>query len=111
MDYRLVLQANQMDTMVVTLRQRQHARICKNLSRMVIMSSFTNSLFEIPYSICNILYSLGIYSPFLQIFYRIATILNCLLLSVDLLNYYFFNTLYKRILNGYIRNALIKILS
>lgn len=80
-------------------------RNVRNMSRMVIVSSLLYAIGELPYGIFFILNVLITKSPSLTMFSTISTIILYLVPSLDIFVYYFFNKLYRAVLNRYFWNV------
>lgn len=77
----------------------------RNMSRMVIVSSLLYAIGELPYGIFFILNVLIAKSPSLTMFSTISSIILYLVPSLDIFVYYFFNKLYRTVLNRYFWNV------
>lgn len=80
--------------------------VSKNVTRMVIVSSLMNALLQIPHSAYYIKKNLD-YNNFKYMnenFHIIVHLLLYSLPSLDIFCYYFFNRLFKKVLNRYFKN-------
>ena len=82
--------------------------VSKNVTRMVIVSSLMNAILQIPYSA----YYLRMYFYYngsfrkLDAFGYFVNILAHFLPCLDIFYYYFFNRVFKKVLNSYFKKIL-----
>jgi hypothetical protein len=75
----------------------------KNVTKMVVVSTFFKAFFETPVSIAVMVIFSGFSSPAFNDFYLCSVVFVYVSPSVDVVIYYLFNTHYRSILNGYFR--------
>lgn len=75
----------------------------RNITKMVIFTSFSDVLGTIPYAIAYILIHSVYTQAQINTFYQISLITLNLAPALDILIYYFFNRLFREVLKGYIR--------
>lgn len=86
--------------------KKKSKNVSKNVTRMVIVSSLMNALLQIPHSAYYIKQSLD-YNNFKfmnENFHAVVELLLYSLPSLDIFCYYFFNRLFRKVLNRYFKN-------
>lgn len=87
-----------------THKNKRNHQMTKNMTRMVIFSYFISMVGETPYSICFLLSTVGLYSPNFIAAFSASTILLFFSPALDVFTYYFFNKMFKSVLNGYAKH-------
>lgn len=75
----------------------------RNVTKMVVVSTFFKAFFETPVSIAVMMIFSGFSSPAFNTFYLCSVVFVYLSPAFDIVIYYLFNTHYRSILNGYLR--------
>ena len=99
-------QSSQSSLTIQSNRNMAHKmRGYRNVTKMVVVSTFFKAFFETPVSIAVMMIFSGfsLSSPAFSLFYSCSVVLVYVSPAVDIFIYYFFNTHYKNILNGYLR--------
>lgn len=92
-----------LDSRRVMPNKTLNSMMTRNITRMVIVSTFISVLGQLPYSTTYIIQTYVGRSSTLSTASEYATILIILSPSLDFFSYYFFNKLFKNVLNGYFR--------
>ena len=85
------------------MNKTENAKMIRNITRMVIVTVFANTLAQIPYSICHIISFAGISNSTASNALVAATIFIVLMPSIEIFFYYFFNKLFKSVLDSYLK--------
>lgn len=97
------LDRNERLASIYTPSSYNESNVSKNITRMVIISSFLRILGDLPLLFAVVFVSVGSSSVSANIVFYIAGILLFLSPTFDFLVYYFFNKHYRSALNGYVR--------
>lgn len=76
--------------------------VTRNISRMVIFSSFFNIAAELPFSLFYMLATMGVAQSVMIALYNLATILLYLSPTFDILIYYWFNSFFQNVVHAFV---------
>lgn len=86
-------------------RSGDSEKVKKNMTQMVILTSLLNTIAEMPSAFGYVIITAGVTSTILTDLMGIFSILIYIPPSFEIVIYYLFNKLYRKVLNGYVKNV------